>query len=122
MSEILSFVKRLAGERDQIATVAARWRTQYPRGSKIYKTESTDAMHEQLLALPVDATAKDVAAIIRNDGWIGYRCNGCHTIALRAFQIGEEPDCASNVVLCETCALALARFILADLHTEPGDA
>lgn len=115
----VSVLKRLENEREQVASVARRWKAQYFHGGKWSFTNSgaSSGVYERLVALPSDATASDVAAIIGNDSWIGHRCDGCGKTSLDAWQIGDEPDYESHTVtLCRRCMDALVAAYKADPH------
>jgi len=95
-------------EAEQVATVAARWRSQYfdTRGHcwAEIRVGSTEEIYKQLLALPSSATAADVGAIIGNDSWIGRNCQECKERRIGVWEIGEPEDYESHTVhLCTDC-------------------
>lgn len=98
-------MRLLKTEREEVAGVAQRWKSQYCvsgdwAGGQGNEREKYDA----LVAISTSGTAADVARIIGNDSWIGEDCNECgkHTAVIL---IGEEPDYESaTVYLCLPCA------------------
>lgn len=105
---------RLPDERARVAGAAARWKKQYHGHAgwivAAIMGGSSEEIHRRLVALPVDATAQDVAAIIGNDTWCsGHFCDGCNETVSDAWQIGQEPDYESHTaVLCDAC---MARLV-----------
>lgn len=118
---------KLITQRDQIRTVAERWKEQYCRRafspaanavidfwSTTYSNESTEAIYNKLAALDGEtATAADVDAIIGNNSWssVGYHCSECDTQPADAIlQVGEELDYDScTAFLCRDCAAKVAN-------------
>jgi len=113
---------KLITQRDQIRTIAERWKGQYCRRafspaankvidfwSRVYICDSTEEVYKKLAALDVEtATPADIDAIIGNDFWgkLGYHCNECDAEPPDAIlQVGEEPDYESRTAfLCRDCA------------------
>ena len=118
---------KLITQRDQIRTVAARWKEQYyhqrfhpltnrlvSHWSTTYSHDSTEAIYNKLAALDGEtATAADIDAIVGNNSWssVGYHCSECDTQPTDAIlQIGEEPDYDSaTAFLCRDCAAKVAN-------------
>ncbi len=109
-------IKLLDDERAQVAAVAERWKASYHRYGKwttMFTAKNAEEVYDQLAALPLTATAKDVAEIIGNSSWIGHHCDECQAKVFVAFQIGEEPDYESRtVVVCTDCARKYANYII----------
>lgn len=117
---------KLITQRDQIRTVAERWKAQYherkfdpatnqvaDHWSSTYKHDSTLSIYQKLAALNGEtATPADIEAIIGNDTWgkLSYRCTECNAKPEDAIiQVGEEPDIDSaTVYLCRDCAAKVA--------------
>lgn len=99
---------KLLTEREQIRSVAAEWKRQYPDGS-------CDAVYKQLSGLDVEtATADDVAAIIGNRSWVTeHECDQCGRRTWNIVMVGAEPDYESSTAcMCAPClrsALSLLR-------------
>lgn len=98
--------------RDQIRTVAERWRQQYEHPQSIHWSRDRKAIYSKLLALDGEtATQADVAAIIGNPAWIKpHRCCEC---GLEVWDIilmgdpqfeGEAPFmvCLACIILADT--------------------
>lgn len=118
---------KLITQRDQIRTVAARWKEQYCRRafspaanavidfwSRTYLHHSTEEIYNKLVALDGEtATPADIAAIIGNDTWvrISHQCSECCACPSDAIlHVGEEPDFDSaTVYLCRDCAAKVAN-------------
>jgi hypothetical protein len=101
-------VKITDSEREQVRTVATRWRKAYLRNGAWFVNRNNNAneIHKQLEGLDVEtSTAADVAAIIGNSSWAEpQRCDECGARQWPAVQLGEEPDYESNTaVVCVDC-------------------
>lgn len=102
----------LLNERNQVRTVAKRWRAVYGNGT--YGADKRGrSVGAELEALDAErATAADVAEIVGNKSWVSKNaCDECGVETWDAVQVGEEPDYeSSTAVLCRKCikaALAL---------------
>lgn len=111
-------MRLLPDERAEVPGVAARWKAQYYRPLNDTWNHirsgpaeiSGEVVYDQLRALPVDATAADVAAIIGNDGWVGEACTECQGRAI--VLVGEERDYESHTVfLCAACVTRVADLV-----------
>lgn len=104
-------------EREQMRTVAERWRKAYPQDTCIVGRSSTNAVYARLAALDAEqATADDVATIIGNHSWVRPPgCDECGEESWDAVQLGQEPDYESDTAtICPSClrkALALAEAV-----------
>lgn len=107
-------------ERDEIRTVAKRWKLQYPKNMQLASQEFSDSIYEKLLALDTEtATAKDVADIIGNDGWIEIsKCDSCSKESWNMATIGNI-DTFESALACHTdepiitlCEECLTRALL----------
>ena len=109
-------MRLLPSEREEVQGVAVKWKAQYchdGRWSELRMRNgetSSELIYKRLLAMPTDATAKDVEEIIGTDGWVGESCTECHGKAL--VLIGQEPDYESSTVyLCAECVAKVAELI-----------
>lgn len=98
-------------EREQVKTVAQRWRnaSRYIRASA-----NRQAIQQALDALDVEtATAADVAAIIGNNSWVApSECHECGAETWNAVECGQEPDYEScTATLCENCLRAALKLL-----------
>lgn len=92
---------KLLYERDEIRSVAKRWRSQYGRTNDP-KKKSIQSRLDRMDA--ETATREDVAKIIGNDSWIDTRCDECGTYQTTLVHIGDEPDYDARwQVLCAGC-------------------
>lgn len=107
---------RLTTEREQVRTVAKRWRSAYAYGYWKKDKEKQDIL-ARLEALNVEvATAGDVAAIIGNGSWVEpFTCDECEARSWDVVLLGDEPDHDARYVhACKKClrkALRLASGI-----------
>lgn len=89
-------------EREQIKSVAARWRLQYSNGAYQNKLD----FQRKLDLLDVNkATAEDVTAIIGNSSWVQpKKCVECDKKRYDVIMLGEEPDYESSTIcICPDC-------------------
>jgi hypothetical protein len=117
---------KLINERTEIANVAARWKEQYFRRGEwgTVLLGNAEVIHRNLLALPPDATAKDVHAIIGNTSWAGPQsCHECGREDVDAVvQVGQQPDYESSTAdICLPC-LRKAVALIESSDTTSGDA
>lgn len=114
---------KLINERTLVAAVAARWKAQYFRrgGWGTVRLGNPETIHQGLLALGPDATAKDVAAVIGNKSWAGpQRCHECGIEDVDAVvEIGQPLDYESATA--EIC-LPCLRKAVALLESAPSGA
>lgn len=99
---------KLINEKTEIESVAERWKAAYCRDGdwRDYGGSSKEAIYLRLLALPQNATAKDIASIIGNSSWAGpQQCHECGDEDAEAVvQIGQEPDYESATAdICLSC-------------------
>lgn len=104
---------RLLNEREQVRSVAERWRALYPSPMKLV-TGNSDEIQRKLDALdPETATASDVLGIVGNASWVKQPiCVECSEVVEHAVTIDEVTDSGEDVILCEAClnkALELVR-------------
>jgi hypothetical protein len=93
--------------RDQVRTVAERWRDTY----KTYRVAAegfvnVDGIQRGLNALDAEtATAVDVAAIIGNSSWVcAPKCDECNEHSWSCVEIGEPADYdSSTATVCIEC-------------------
>jgi hypothetical protein len=76
-------------EREQVRSVASRWKSQYPQDVEVLGDERSDDIFAKLEQLNLEtATAQDVAAIIGNPSWVcPQRCNECEKRSFEAFAL-----------------------------------
>jgi hypothetical protein len=105
---------KLLSEREQVRTVAKRWRDSYPDPEfRLRDGRIVGEIAARLDALdPETSTAGDVAAAMGNRGWVIQRpCDECGEYSWSCVELGEEPDYEScTATICEGClrkALAL---------------
>lgn len=95
----------LLNERNQVRTVASKWRKQYGSGS--YGDDKRGRMvGNELDALDVEtATAADVAEIVGNRSWVcKSTCHECGVETWDAVEVGEPPDYeSSTATICVDC-------------------
>lgn len=90
--------------RDKIATVAERWENAYNGGYGWDCRNNGRAVYRQLRALPAEATADDVAAIIGSSSWTELECGECGRKVDILLQLGEEPGYESATAsVCLEC-------------------
>lgn len=103
----------LLAERNQVRTVASRWRSQY--GSGTYGNDKRRCMvGDELAALNTEtATAADVAEIVGNGSWVKKNtCHECNAETWDAVQVGQPPDCESyTATICGGCLRAALRLL-----------
>lgn len=102
----------LLSERNQVRTVAERWKRQYPdlwrpavAGKNGEPRRRGDILAE-LSGLDNDtATAADVAEIVGNSFWCcAMACHECGQSSWDVVELGEEPDWESSTVrICIDC-------------------
>ena len=113
-------ISRLPNMRERIASVAARWREQYPPGDNrlggsfstrlgLKTPRSSDDIHTELLALGPDATAGDIAAIIGNDSWTDQNCTSCESVDA-VVAVGNRYDEDDTTYLCADCVKQLVAL------------
>ena len=97
-------------KKELIASVAERWRYQYPKNAC---TEKMETIYQKLIRLPLGATENDVTNIIGNGSWTRNKCDECQKENEVIVRIGEEPDDDfSYAYICAAClqtALELAE-------------
>lgn len=103
--------------RSQIKTVAQRWRDQYFQDEKWSElvTGNSEDIYNKLKSLdPIQATAKEVEAIIGNCSWAGkQQCHECKKYYTRIVSVGEEPDYESSTArLCLRCLRRATSLIM----------
>lgn len=98
---------------NEVSTVAERWKRAYLHsGGWTNCLGGSERIYTRLAALPSTADAKDVAAVIGNDSWVGDMCSECRKHSSDIVQCGEDPDYESaTVYLCFDCARKYAAFI-----------
>lgn len=96
---------------DQTACVADRWKNQY-FGSQ-WQSAQRQEQWASLKALPENATAVQIAAIIGNDSWTAIMCNECGQNVESAIVLNESEDYHTFTV-CAGC-LDLAQLLLHSL-------
>jgi len=102
---------KLETMRDQVRSVAKRWRMQY--GSGKYGKDKQKVLHA-LDGLDAEtATVEDVTAIIGNDSWVGaHQCHECGAKTWRAVELGQPPDYESHTAtICIDCLRKAAALI-----------
>ena len=103
--------------RDQVRTVAARWKEAYQTQNLPYYFDKAE-IQRKLDALDVEtATDKDVATTIGNGTWVspGY-CGECKTEDWSAIQLGEEPDYESaTATICLACLRKAVEMVEKDI-------
>jgi hypothetical protein len=117
---------RIISERTELANVAARWKATYYGAGRWADTRAgnTEPVYRALLALPPDATGKDVAKIIGNGSWAGpQKCHECDSMVYAVVEIGQEPDydsaTASVCLPCLRKAVALLEQQAAPAEKQP---
>ena len=124
---------KLLSEREQVRSLAQRWRKRYPDpGFRLLGGRTAGEVAAKLAALdPETATAEDVRAAGVNWVVAPQRCDECREESWDCVELGEEPDYESCTArICEGClrkALGLierARFAedVKRLRSEFGDA
>lgn len=96
---------------DRIANVADRWKAQY-FGSQWMSVRMMDVW-SKLKALPENATAAQVAAIVGNDTWTSIRCYECGQHVEVVIVLNETED-YNTFAICEGC-LNAAQILLHSL-------
>lgn len=103
----------LLNERNQVRTVAERWRAHYGEGT--YGADKRGrAVGRELAALdPETATAEQVAEIIGNRSWVGQNtCHECGAQTWSAVQLGEPPGYESRTAtICANCLLSALALL-----------
>jgi hypothetical protein len=107
---------KIITERDEIRTVAERWKKQYGR-SMWANDPGKQEIARQLEALDKETADRwVVAAIIGNDSWIDTRCDSCGQVFPAVIHIGDEQDYDARwQVLCEGCLKSAADRLQAAL-------
>jgi hypothetical protein len=115
-----STMKLLPSESQAAQEAAAAWKRTYYHGDKwAGYAFNPETVYNRLVALPVGATAADVAAIIGNDSWVGVTCDDCRT-ERAVVQVGAEPAYESPTAnLCATCVRT--AFSLITTEKPPQD-
>ena len=99
----------LMNERNQMRTVAERWRRHYGN-EKGWKKP----VLPKLLALDVEKDgAEKVAEIIGNGSWVcQYQCNECGEKSWEIAQVGEPVDYESSTAfLCRDCLRSALKLL-----------
>lgn len=94
--------------------VAASWKGQYYDHSSGWATspKNCELIHKKLLALGPKPFFDDVDAVIGNNSWTRYSCDGCGEYTRLAISIGEyEPK-----KYCAVC-IKEAAFLLDSVET-----
>jgi hypothetical protein len=103
----------LMNERNQVRTVAKRWRAQYGEGT--YPGDKRKRMvGAELAALNAEtAAAADVAEIVGNDSWVCINaCHECGAKTWDAVEVGLPPDNESyTATICGDCLRAALRLL-----------
>ena len=103
----------LLSERNQVRTVANRWRRQYGAGT--YGGDKRVRMvGNELAALNAEtATAAEVAEIVGNGSWVCKNiCHECGAETWDAVQVGQPPDYEScTATICADCLRAALRLL-----------
>lgn len=92
-------------ERDEIRTVASRWRAQYRHGDGTWVPTmfgDSEKTYTDLIALDLEtATPDDIAAVIGNTSWVDMICDACHeeVRAVALFDVYGE----YSFRLCKAC-------------------
>jgi hypothetical protein len=90
---------RVISARNDLRTVAERWMKQYPEGAG----DDKRAIGQKLAALnPETATPQEVAAIIGNTSWVGFKCDDCGKGAFLGLEVGDYEH-GSTVKICPDC-------------------
>lgn len=98
---------KLINKKVELKDVAECWKKQYPN--------SENEIYQQLLNLPENSTADEVANIIGNRSWISdkFCCDDCRNSVNDVVELGEEPkDKSRTIRICKDClrkALYLIR-------------
>jgi len=109
----MSQFKKLPSEQELVDRVAENWRYQYFNGGK-WRTTIRGSSEETYKQLQQAKTPQDVRDL-GLENWIMHWCNECGQQSGDAYQLGEDPDYESRtVVLCRSCAVAFANFVLSD--------
>ncbi len=101
----------LVTEKESIATVAQRWRDQYPKGHS-YGADK-DQIWNKLKKLPKTATMEDVEEIIGVKGWVGDQCMVCEKFSADVVHVESERDWDNDFIIwCPKCARKQAKELL----------
>lgn len=104
---------KLLNERNQVRSVAKRWRSQYGGGT--YGADKRNRMvGDELLLLDKEtATANDVSEITANNSWVSKNnCHECGNETWDIVQVGEEPDYESYTAgICRNCLVKAINMI-----------
>lgn len=95
---------KLETMREQVRSVAQRWRTQYSNFSR--RSADQQEIQRKLDALDVEtATDTDVTEIIGNSSWVEPKyCNECGVRTWDAMELGEIYDYEScTATICIDC-------------------
>ena len=108
---------KLLSEREQVRTVAKRWRDRYPDPEfRLRDGRTAGEIADRLDALdPETATAEDVGVAMGRRSWVCQQtCYECWKDSWSCVEIGEEPnDESCTATICEGClrkALALIEW------------
>lgn len=103
----------LLNERNQVRTVAEKWRRQYGSGSYGADDRGRNVGDELSQLDKETATAEQVAEIIGNKSWVSkVTCDECGVQTWDAVQIGEEPDYESATAeICADCLRAALKLL-----------
>lgn len=97
---------KLIDTRNQIRTVAERWKNLFFRKGAwaSYVHNPAEQIYHKLISLdPEVATEAQVAFIIGNASWIGQTCSECEKHRA-VIEVGQPPDYESHTAyLCTTC-------------------
>jgi hypothetical protein len=110
-------IAKLPSEREQISSIAERWRRQYPNDDQVLGAgcshQTAGAIHRRLLALSSSSTPADVAAIIGNASWIGIACTECRYEELEStavVSVGSDDVDETVLYLCVGCVSKLHKL------------
>lgn len=98
-------------ERDQVRTVACRWRAQYGASSH---GDRTVRVADELDKLNTEtATAAEVAAVVGSKSWVSENtCDECESRTWDAVQLGQTPEYESRTAtICRDCLRAALRLL-----------
>ncbi len=110
----------LITERDQIMSVAARWKKHFytrHHGSgtylwgHVFGNKSSEEIYNRLVALDkTTATAEDVDAIIGTTGEVSFFCHICETVKTTYIQFADSEDDHDSIEICCDCIQKAAKI------------